>query len=770
VRGFALLGSVFVLLVLAGGCQIFGDFEVAESDADALGCTSGSMQCVGNVLQTCNRDGDGWENAAVCASEPLCDKAAGTCRMPTCGPGERRCLDAELQICNGTRDGWIALETCATAGHCSTQDGGCMDVPCAPGEIQCNGPVLQSCSADQSSWNIEKTCESAALCNEIEGVCDNVVCSAGTFQCLGAQLQSCNLSLDGWTTIGVCDSAALCNESTGTCGQGSCTTPGVFRCSEAGVLEQCLSDLTGWALVDTCDSEAHCDAVSGTCMEEPCTVGAFQCSGATLEVCRADRTGRDPVNECETEGLCQLTLSQGSTECVEPVCEVGDLHCEGAQPQICNADRTGYRDNGATCASVELCNDVMGACDLPVCEPGQTRCTGAQPETCNEGLTGYVPNGSACASSTLCNETTGSCGDAACIAGQTRCDPDDPTRLQRCKDTLEDWDTCDTCATAGLCSASVGSTTCDATSCREPTCALADIWCGGSDGRTLTKCPPSRINTEPEILDVCATAELCEATHDELGMTTCIEPTCAVTDLWCGGTGNRSLYKCPPSRINSQAIALDTCETNGLCEQAHSQGAMSCPDPACAVGQTQCGGTGNRTLRMCRNDRTGYMDCDACDSSALCTDSLTATTCDTSACHVCLAGQKQCMGSQLQVCNATHNGWTNLALCGSSALCTNSLTPASQTTCDACVAGSHACDGAQPQACSDPGTGPAVWEDDGAECDAATLCDPARGACICSLGETRCNPTSYNFETCEESGWVETAECSMGCDDTSGCL
>jgi hypothetical protein len=197
---------------------------------------------------------------------------------------------------------------------------------------------------------------------------------------------------------------------------------------------------------------------------------------------------------------------------------------------------------------------------------------------------------------------------------------------------------------------------------------------------------------------------------------------------------------------------------------------MTCPAPACSTGQTQCGGSGNRTLRMCNADRTGFSDCDTCDSSALCTDSLGATTCNTSACHVCVAGQKQCSSSQLQGCNAMHDGWTNLALCSSSALCMSSLAPASQTTCDVCVGGMRDCNGAQPQVCDDPGSGPAVWADDGAECDAAALCDAGTGSCICSLDDTRCNATSGNFEQCQATGWVETAVCAAGCDDTAGCL
>jgi hypothetical protein len=766
VRSLPFVAYALAVLALAAGCQVLaGDFTIADPSF----CAAGDVQCVGNVLQTCNQERDGWDNAAVCASEALCDAKAGVCRMPECALGERRCLEAELQLCNGTRDGWIRLDTCATAAHCSTMAGGCMEVPCALGDVQCNGAVLESCNEDQSGWSELDTCESAALCDEVERKC-NDGCAAGDFRCQGEQLQACSATLDSWTTVRVCESDALCDELAGSCREGGCSSPGAFRCSDTGVLERCRDDLTAWTSDSVCASAAHCDAGAGACMLEPCSAGEYQCNGAKLEVCNAERTGREVVAICDSEGLCQLTLEQGLTKCVPPRCAAGDYHCDGAQPQICNAGFTGYRNNGTACSTADLCNDTTGTCNPAACEPGQTTCVGAQPMECNPGQTDYAPKGSPCASVALCNSGTGTCGDVECVPGQVRCDPLAPTHFQRCNAMLNGWDECDTCATDRLCSVSLASaTTCDATSCQEPTCALTDTWCGGTDNRGLYKCPASRINTEAELLDVCATPGLCQLTHAE-SKVLCTEPSCELTDLWCGGTGERTLYKCPPSRINFEAAALDTCETKGLCVEAHAQGRTSCPEPECAVGQMQCGGTGNRALRRCNSERTDYDTCDTCDTAALCTASLTQTMCNSSSCRVCVAGQKQCTGSQLQVCNATRDGWTNLQLCGSSALCMSSLTPASQMTCDACAAGTPRCAGAQPQVCNDPGTGPTTWVANGTECDADTLCDPAEAECICSLADTRCNPSSGNFELCEATGWTESDICETDCDDETGCL
>ncbi len=768
-RARRFFGYALGLLLLVDGChKLFGDFTLVD---DGASCASGQVQCVGNLLQRCRSADNTWDNAAICASETLCDETQDKCLAPQCAAGEWRCLDADLQICNGTRDGWLTLTTCATAGHCSARSGMCTQEPCEPGDLQCNSVLLQSCKDDRSGWNDLDTCASAALCNEDDGVCDEVACGLGEFRCKGAQLQTCTDTLDGWTTIESCHSAALCDEEAGKCGSVGCTEAGAFRCGEDGALERCSDDLTGWTAVDVCKSVAHCDAVNGACMEEPCTPGEYQCNGARLEVCNTDRTGWDPVDTCETDALCQLTLGEGSTTCEPPRCAPEEFDCDDAQPLICNAGRTAFRENGDVCLTAELCNNQEGTCSMPACNPGDTRCTGAQPEICNAGRTGYVPNGDACASAALCNPSSGTCGDAPCVKDQVRCNPDNPTELQRCKADLSDWDPCATCATPDLCSASLTTTTsCDESSCVEPTCDLTDRWCGGTGNRTLYQCPESRINSQAVALDECVTNGLCELAHSQ-GATTCPAPTCNLTDRWCGGTGNKTLYQCPESRINSQAVALDECVTNGLCELAHSQGATTCPAPTCDLTDRWCGGTGNKTLYQCPESRINSQAVvvDTCETEGLCEQAHSE---DTPSCPdpVCAVGEKQCSGSQLQVCNSARTGWTNLQKCASSTLCTSSLTPSSQMTCDVCVDGSFACDEAQPQVCNDPSTGPAVWVDSGDECDDQALCDAATGTCLCSLGDTRCNPDTENFEECQSTGWTETDVCSAGCDDDTGCL
>jgi hypothetical protein len=788
VRAAKFGGFLLGLIWLVTGCQwVLGDFTLDKSGSTS--CPHGAAQCVGNVLQTCTDDGTAWRNVAVCASATLCDATHAACQKALCADGDKHCQDSEFQVCKSTRDGWTDVQSCGSAAQCSV-DSGCTAQPCQPGTHQCNGAVFQTCNDDQSGWHDDMTCASAALCSK-DG-CAMGVCASGQYQCAGAELQACNDALNGWTTVKTCDSPMLCNQPGATCNTAACTNAGAYRCSETGVLERCADDLTGWVMTSTCQGAAYCDAANGACTTQPCTPGTYQCSGAELDVCNADSSGWKAVDTCETEGLCQQTLGLGATTCAKPTCMPGATQCDNGVPEVCAADRTGFKANGPACATPDLCNAGSGTCTTPICDPGQVGCKGAQPTICNAGRTDFAPNGAACASSALCNMATGTCGNQTCFAGQLRCDPANPTNLQRCNDDLTAWDPtpCDTCATAELCSASLGAATCDATSCQEPvcvagtpscgdsgtnqgivlqvcnsgrtgytpcdtcatsalcsqslntkpfscmtgactqpSCAPTDLWCGGTGNTTLYQCPPSRINSQPTVLGTCATNGLCELSHSK-NETTCEAPTCSIGDLWCGGTGNTTLYQCPASRINSQPTLLGTCATNGLCELSHSKNETTCEAPTCTANAFFCGGTGNKSLYQCPASRIASQATalDTCITSGLCnlTSSKSETKCEA---PVCSAGATRCGGtamSTLQMCNTDRTGFTDCATCTTADLCTASL--------------------------------------------GATSCSSS--AClVCAAGATQCD-TDGNFETCKAdgSGFTITDCMGAGCDDVMGCL
>jgi len=229
-----------------------------------------------------------------------------------------------------------------------------------------------------------------------------------------------------------------------------------------------------------------------------------------------------------------------------------------------------------------------------------------------------------------------------------------------CNSGRTGYTSCQTCATKELCSVSLTTKpfSCTPTACTAPSCALTDRWCGGTGNKTLYQCPSSRINSQANALVTCVTNGLCELTHQK-GETACELPSCDVADLWCAGTGNKTLYQCPASQINAQATALGSCATNGLCELSRSEGKTSCDAPKCAVGATRCGGTDDKTLQMCNGDQTGFTDCDTCSTAALCTDSLGAKACNTTACLACALGEAHCNASgDYETCEANRTGFT----------------------------------------------------------------------------------------------------------------
>jgi hypothetical protein len=132
-----------------------------------------------------------------------------------------------------------------------------------------------------------------------------------------------------------------------------------------------------------------------------------------------------------------------------------------------------------------------------------------------------------------------------------------------------------------------------------------------------------------------------------------------VGDLWCGGTGNKSLYQCPASRISAQGAVLDTCTTAGLCDLTRTKKETKCEAPSCTAGATRCSGADLTTLQMCNGDRTGFTDCDTCATAQLCTDSLAATACNSSACLACAVGEAHCdTDGNYETCNADRTGFT----------------------------------------------------------------------------------------------------------------
>jgi hypothetical protein len=661
-------------------CQTAGRCS-AESGCTEQPCQAGQRQCNGAVIRTCRSDQSGWDEGDTCASAALCTKDG--CTKSSCQPGEHQCSGAVLQLCNDALDGWTTVKSCDSAVLCDPSSGTCRTAGCTnPGAFRCSETgVLESCADDLTGWVLVAACQGAGFCDAVKGMCTTEPCTPGTYQCSGANLEVCNADSSGWRSVDSCETEGLCQQTLGlgstTCAEPACEA-GATQCVGAEP-QVCNADRTAFKPNGpACATEELCNAGSGTCTAPLCDPGQTRCSGVQPEICNPGRTGYVSNGApCASEALCNRT----SGTCGDQKCVAGQLRCDPENPtylQRCNDDLTDWDPTPCDiCNTPELCSASLGAkscdatsCQEPVCDAGVPHCGGSGTdagkalEVCNAGRTGYTPC-DACVTAELCAAssmktpfscTSMACTEPSCNDTDRWCGGSGNTGLYQCPNSRINTQATllDTCDTNGLCelTRSNGETTCE-----EPTCALTDMWCGGTGNLGLYQCPSSRINTQAALLDTCATNGLCEATRSKRA-TRCDAPSCAVGDLWCGGSGNRSLYQCPSSRISSQAAVLDTCVTSGLCELTRSKRATKCETPACAVGATRCGGSDALTLQMCNSDRTDFTACDTCATADLCADSLGTTSCNSSACLACATDEARCNAAgNYETCNADRTGF-----------------------------------------------------------------------------------------------------------------
>jgi hypothetical protein len=144
---------------------------VDASDAlatDARGgdlCAPGSVQCSGNVPQTCSLGGQ-WQNGAVCPY--LC--TAGKC-TGTCTPSSTQCSGNSRVTCDAT-GAWGTPAACPFV--CSK--GACSGV-CSPGATRCNANSVETCDG-AGTWQASQQCPFVCA----NGTCDGS-CVPGAKQC-----------------------------------------------------------------------------------------------------------------------------------------------------------------------------------------------------------------------------------------------------------------------------------------------------------------------------------------------------------------------------------------------------------------------------------------------------------------------------------------------------------------------------------------------------------------------------------------------------------
>lgn len=539
----------------------------------------------------------------------------------------------------------------------------------------------------------------------------NPGCQIGAVRCQGPVLQACNADGSGWQPLQRCASAALCVDAPGEvsrCIERSCE-PGI-TCSGADLL-QCNADLDGFDLIDTCQSAAHCDAMNGACKEAPCVPGEVSCNGATLQRCNESQTGYEVLDTCATAALCADLRDEtcggraagcdaSGAKCSPPDCAIGQLRCSGTRLEICNAGRNGW-DFVDECVTAGVCQATLGnpaalSCIEPPCDVGDVVCnaTGAR-LACNDARTDYT------------------------------------VAVAQCRSA-------DDCTPEG---------------CQVDPCTVGELSCNGA---TLQQCVEPAAGGRPSRVTVadCATRQLCEQTLTKPVATppVCEPPKCAPGEFSCAG---RQMQVCNAGR--TEFVNHQLCATDGLCQAGVGLGA--CPVPCTGAA---CNGS---MLRTCNEERTGFVDREDCGTAAQC-DSVAGRCSDP-----CVPGALRCNGTALERCQDPLQGWQRLQTCVTNGLCQLSV-QAQRTTCEAphCGAGQHECSGRDLRVCNAELTDFELQT----TCAPGQICDADNQQCdVCPAGSASCNGDAFSL--CSANGQsVSVVSCGAGlCSATGpnvGCL
>lgn len=727
-------------------------------------CVPGEVNCNGATLQRCNEGPSGHDPLATCATAALCDDlvraacgadgqscdlGAAVCPEPVCDAGALRCSGARLEVCNAGRNGWDFVDACVTAGVCELTrqnpaavscleplcdpgDVFCSELGarlacnverteysdsisqcqsaaectpagceagsrCTPGTLSCNGGTLLECQLDAAGLPLRVVvdeCATRQLCElSLSGAqsspptCREPPCAPGEFACAGRQMQVCNAGRTEFVNHELCATDALCSLGAGL---GACPTPCAGAACNGSMLRLCDAGLTQRVDVEDCGTPAECDAERGTCAD-PCVVGALRCNGSALERCQSPLSGWQRLETCETAGLCQESVQRQQTTCRQPPCVLGQHRCTGQRLEACNTERTDFT-LVATCATGEICDAQSQQCDR--CVADAVTCNNNQFARCSSN--GQSLSVQQCGAG-LCSASGPNIGCLECATPNGfRCD--NQGSLFQCSADQRREDQLAICRTPQLCRANLGQ----CLGC-EP---VGSSRCSGAE---VLGC--SAQNTE-SVLDVCASADLCQST----GATSaaCQDSECDPASLQCTLQGE--VLSCNASQTGFVAQSPRVfCETPALCDATAPGG---CQPPACDAGERRCN---LNVVEVCNDARTEFRAETTCNTGGgfTCVPSGGAAAC------ACAAGEYRCLTSQgLSQCNPQGSAFidvgSDFACQGASRLSCSGTTLARET----CASAMH-CTAAGCAAClADPDC------NDGTFCNGAEACNPSSGACV----------------------------------------
>jgi hypothetical protein len=582
---------------------------------------------------------------------------AGASPAPACPPNAKECVSSTLaRVCPADGSGWLAVQ-CSFGETCSGGD--CAldlnTVPCSSADNFCvSDTAALLCNGNGMGFTM-KSCPANTNCVGA-GDCAGS-CLVGSTFCLDIKTELvCN---DGLTlTPSPCPSGQACSDTVGACAPAACTPNNcAAECGNKAVdpnntdpafFSFCQDSPFGWqwasvacSAPQTCSPTAACNAssFSDACTSE-CVGNEIRCSddGTGTQTCDPATGKFGPVVACIAPQICVSDANGIALGC-------GDLLCDAGAPGYCVVDAGVSKLRGCT-------NGKLDPIDrLTTCNPGT--CI-TDPNGTPDPILGVIPGacGVQCQTGDQMCVGFGNAGDGSSIIGcgpnglwsttSTSCDTADPNSGCFAFKSLDG-------RPRAICGV----------------CAPGDTRCSGSTGNPS----PNPIANPTDFMQTCGptgqwgTATACVASH--------CENTGAFPASYC-------FANCIPGKLmclGVQAGGADPVDF-GTTQQGTCTGDGR-PDPTpspCPVTTTSCRTGPNRT--------NAY------------------------GCVVCVGSQNEagqpdtrCNGTQVQVCNATNNGYTNQMACVAPAgTCVGeddptTASPASCSFADTdCFLGSGCCD------------------------------------------------------------------------------
>lgn len=264
------------------------------------------------------------------------------------------------------------------------------------------------------------------------------------------------------------------------------------------------------------------------------------------------------------------------------------------------------------------------------------------------------------------------------------------------------------------------------------TCSEGALRCEGTASATRSVCRSGKW----EAAESCKDGELCDPKSTPAGQ---CSTKCMMSALRCKGEASAERERCDES---GAWVAAESCGADSLCNRAAStsgecspivQGcAGKAPNTAVCVGSTRI---------VCGPDLVSTTSIKSCKSASYCEQGKG------SECAQCITDEHACEGTQLQVCNDTHDGFVNKgAPCTTDAPCNKDL---GMCTKQVCRQNEWSCNGNTLRHCNAIGTD--YVASDTQQC----------GAGLCNATGQRCNACEPQKIRCLEEGGKGRVQCSM---------